>query len=231
MLRTSRLTSLGCETNATSVDDSSTSQTDSQSAGPAPRTVLAVLMLIGLTAVIAQIVLMRELMVVFCGNEMSLGLMLASWLMWTAIGSSALGRLAARTPQPRRLMALLEVLVALAFPLAIFLARASKGAFQSVPGEILGPGPMILTSLVVLSAFCLLSGGLFAVGSRLFAQEAGTSTLTGTSNVYLLEALGSGLGGILASLLLIRYFTSFQIAALVCPLNFLGAASLVIRSE
>jgi len=191
--------------------------------------VLAVLMLIGFTAVIAQIVLMRELMVVFCGNEMSLGLMLASWLLWTAIGSSVLGRLAARTPQPRRLMALLEVLVALTFPFAIYLARASKGAFQSVPGEILGPGPMILTSLVVLSLFCLLSGGLFAVGSRLFAHEAGTSTLAGTSNVYLLEALGSGLGGILASLLLIRYLTSFQIAALLCLLNFLGAASLTIR--
>jgi len=192
--------------------------------------VLAVLILIGFTAVIAQIVLLRELMIVFCGNEMSLGLMLASWLVWTAIGSGGLGRLATRTRQPRRVMAFFEVFVALTFPLAIFLARASKGAFESVPGEILGPGPMILTSLVVLSIFCLLSGGLFAVGSRLCAQEAGTSTLAGTSNVYLLEALGSGLGGVLASLLLIRYFTSFQIAGLLCLLNFLGAACLGILS-
>ena len=192
---------------------------------------LAVLILIGFTAVIAQIVLMRELIVVFCGNEMSLGLMLASWLLWTAIGSCGLGRLATRTSQPRRLMAFLEVLVALSLPLAIFLARASKGVFQSVPGEILGPGTMILASLMVLSVFCLLSGGLFAVGSRLCAQEAGTTTPAGTSNVYLLEALGSALGGVLASLLLIRYFTSFQIAALLCLLNFLGAASLAIRSE
>ncbi|MFI5097601.1 MAG: fused MFS/spermidine synthase [Candidatus Acidiferrales bacterium] len=212
------------------MDRTTTSQADLRGIAQAPRTVLAVLMLIGFTAVIAQIVLMRELMVVFCGNEMSLGLMLASWLLWTAIGSSGLGWLASRALQARRLMALLEVLVALTFPLAILLARVSKAAFQSVPGEILGPGPMILTSLVVLSAFCLLSGGLFAVGSRLFAQEAGTSTLAGTSNVYLLEALGSGLGGILASLLLIRYLTSFQIAALLCLLNFSGAASLAIPS-
>ncbi len=225
-----RLTSLGCQTNPTSVDRTSTSQADLLGSRQAQRTVLAVLMLIGFTAVIAQIVLMRELMVVFCGNEMSLGLMLASWLLWTAIGSGALGRLAARTLRPRRLMALFEVLVALSFPLAIFMARESKGAFQSVPGEILGPGPMILTSLGVLSAFCLFSGGLFAVGSRLFAHEAGTSPLAGTSNVYLLEALGSGLGGILASLLLIRYFTSFQIAALLGLLNSMGAASLTIRS-
>jgi spermidine synthase len=193
--------------------------------------VLAVLILIGFTAVLAQIVLMRELMVVFCGNEMSLGLMLASWLLWTAIGSSGLARSATRTLQPRRLMALLEVLVALALPLAIFLARASKAIFQSVPGEILGPGPMLLTSLMVLSGFCFLSGGLFAVGSRLYSEEAESSILAGAGNVYLLEALGSALGGVLASLLMIHYFTSFQIAALLCLLNFLGAASLVIRSD
>src|SRR5208337_2859433 len=228
--RPSCLTSPGCQTDATSVARKPSTQPGLRRIAQVPRTVLAVLMLIGLTSVVAQIVLMRELMVVFSGNEMSLGLMLASWLLWAAIGSGGLGRVALRTRQPRRLMALLEVLVALAFPLAIFLARVCKATFQSVPGEILGPGPMILTSLVVLSAFCLLSGGLFAVGSRLFAQEAGTSTLTGTSNVYLLEALGSGLGGILASLLLIRYLASFQIAALLCLLNFLGAASLTIRS-
>ena len=224
------LTSLGCENNATSVDGSSTSQIESRCAGRHARTVRAVLILIGFTAVIAQIVLMRELMVVYCGNEMSLGLMLASWLLWTAIGSGGLGRWATRTQTPRRLMAGLEVSVGLAFPLAIYLARASRGMLQSVPGEILGPGPMALTSLVVLSAFCVLSGGLFAVGSRLYAEEVHTSTTAGSSNVYLLEALGSGAGGVLASLLLIRYCTSFQIAALLCLLNFVGAVSLMIGS-
>ena len=212
------------------MDASSTTPIELRGAGRDTWTVRAVLILIGFTAVIAQIVLMRELMVVFCGNEMSLGLMLASWLVWTAIGSGGLGRWAARTRRPRRLMAGLEVSVGLAFPLAIYSARASRGMFPSVPGEILGPGPMALTSLVVLSAFCVLSGGLFAVGSRLFAEETGTSTTTGSSNVYLLETLGSGVGGVLASLLLIRYLTSFQIAAVLCLLNFVGAASLAIGS-
>jgi spermidine synthase len=41
-------------------------------------------MLTGFSAVIGQIVLMRELMVVFSGNEISLGIMLATWLFWTA---------------------------------------------------------------------------------------------------------------------------------------------------
>ena len=55
---------------------------------------MPVLILIGFTAAIAQIVLMRELMVVFCGNEISLGLMLGSWLFWTAAGSAIAGRVA-----------------------------------------------------------------------------------------------------------------------------------------
>ena len=71
----------------------------------------SVLALIGFTAVIAQIVLLRELVVLFYGNEASLGLMLANWLLWTALGSSALGRLARRGFDPRKLMAFGTVLM------------------------------------------------------------------------------------------------------------------------
>ena len=53
--------------------------------------VRASLTLIGFSAVIGQIVLMRELIVVFNGNEISLGIMLATWLFWTAAGSSLSG--------------------------------------------------------------------------------------------------------------------------------------------
>jgi hypothetical protein len=64
---------------------------DLSSCGPA---VKAALMLTGFSAVIGQIVLMRELMVVFSGNEISLGIMLATWLFWTAAGSILCGSLA-----------------------------------------------------------------------------------------------------------------------------------------
>lgn len=190
-------------------------------------TIRAVLCLIGFTAVIAQIVLMRELIVVFSGNEISLGLMLASWLLWTALGSSVFGGFASRR-NPRQLMAGLEALIALLFPSTIVAARASKGMLQSLPGELLGPGAMFLISLVVLSVFCVLSGWLFAAGSRLFAGQLGTRTAEATGAVYLMEAIGSGAGGIAASLLLIRYFTSLEIALFVALLNLLAATAILI---
>ena len=183
----------------------------------------SVLALIGFTSVIAQIVLMRELIVVFYGNEISLGIMLASWLLWTAIGSSLSGRIFRRWHSSRKIMAGLETLIAAVFPLTIFAVRASRPMLESVPGEILGPGPMFLTALATLSLFCLLSGALFAAGSRLYGEAARSSRATAASSVYLLEAAGSGAGGILASLVLIASFSSFQIAACVGLLNLLAA--------
>ena len=187
------------------------------------------LVLIGFTAIIGQIVLLRELVVVFYGNEICFGLILASWLLWTALGSGLLGRFAVSLHDPRRLMAVLQCLIAGVLPVTVFCLRASKNAFHPTPGEILGPWPMFLTSTVVLSAFCLASGLLFAAGSDACARATGASTAEASSSVYLLEALGSGCGGLLASLVLIRYLDAFQIALLLSFLNLLAAASLTLR--
>ncbi len=195
-----------------------------------PRPLIAgILSLIGFTAVISQIVLMRELLVVFQGNELSLGILLANWLFWTALGSSLLGIVARRAGDSWRLVAALEVAIALALPLTLLAVRASRLAFHALPGETLGPVPIFITSLATLSVLCVVSGGLFAAGSRLFAEERGVPAAQATSAVYLFEAAGSGLGGLLASLLLIRFLDAFQIAALLALLNLLAAASLGIR--
>jgi spermidine synthase len=188
-----------------------------------------VLILIGFTAVIAQIVLMRELVVVFRGNEISFGVTLACWLLWTAVGSAVLGRLVGRVREPRRSVALLQVILAVAFPSTILAVRAAGIVFGATPGEILGPGPMFLTSFAALSVFCVVSGALFAAGSRLHAETRGSSASEATSSVYLLEAIGSGLGGVLATLVLIRHLTSTDIALVLSALNLASAVLVSTR--
>ncbi len=196
-----------------------------------PLDLAGILVLIGFTAIVAQIVLMRELVVVFCGNEISLGLMLANWLLWTAVGSSLLGRLAARIGNSRYLMAGLQVLVSVSMALTVYAVRASKALIQTLPGELLGPGSMYLTSLVTLSVFCLLSGCMFAAGSRLCADELSSAMASATSTVYLLEAIGSGLGGFAASLVLIERLGSFQIMLVLGMCNLLAAARLAVPAS
>jgi spermidine synthase len=128
-------------------------------------------------------------------------------------------------------MAGLEALVAVALPATILAVRASKAVLETVPGESLGPGPMLLGSLLTLSVFCVLSGALFAAGSRLYADQAATSMGEATGSVYLLEALGSAAGGVLAGLVLVRTVAPLEIALGLGLLNLLAAAGLVIRAR
>jgi len=169
---------------------------------------------------------MRELIVVFSGNEISLGIMLATWLFWTATGSYASSRLALGEHNARRAVAVIECLLGISLLPTIWLLRVSRSVFQTVPGELVGPAPMVFTSLLCLSVFCALSGGLFVVATRMYAQAGGVSARTATSQAYLLEAIGSGAGGILASVVLLRFCNSFQIATVILLLNFAMAALL-----
>jgi len=191
--------------------------------------VRAALTLIGFSAVIGQIVLMRELIVVFNGNEISLGIMFATWLFWTAAGSSLSSSFALGGNNARRAVAALECLLGVSLPPTIWALRASRTFFQTVPGELVGPAPMLLTSLACLSLFCVVAGTLFVVATRMYQQECAVSARVATSSAYLLEAAGSGFGGILASIVLLRFLGSFQIAIVVVLLNLCMAAVLSFR--
>ena len=186
--------------------------------------------LLGFSAVIAQIVLMRELIVVFNGNEISLGIMLATWLFWTAAGSSFCSKFLPRNSDARRVVASLECIFAVALPVTIWALRASKSILQTVPGELVGPLPMLVASLVSLSVVCFASGALFVAAARLYKEQGATSARFAVSSAYLLDAAGSGIGGLLAGIVLLRFFQPFQIAAIVLVLNLAMAAHLCSRT-
>lgn len=189
--------------------------------------VRAALALIGFTAVIAQVVLLRELMVVAEGNEISLGLMLASWLLWTAFGSGVLGRVQPATP--RRLVATLEMTAAVALPTTVYAVRITRPLLKVLPGEVLGPGAVLLIALAVLSLLCAVSGWLFAAGARLYAEQSHSSTAEAGGAMYLLEAIGAGAGGIVAGLALAAHLNSFSIAMMLALLNAAAAIFVALR--
>ena len=193
--------------------------------------VRAALALIGFSAIIGQIVLMRELIVVFNGNEISLGIMLATWLFWTAAGSSLSSRFVLGANNARRAVAVLECLLGVSLLPTIWALRASRSFFQTVPGELIGPVPMLLTSLACLSLFCLVAGALFVVATRMYEQECAGSARAATRSAYLLEAAGSAFGGILASIVLLRFLASFQIATVVALLNLSMAGVLLFHTS
>ncbi len=201
---------------------------DSAAAGPA-LAVKSALMLIGFSAVVGQFVLMRELMMVFNGNEMSLGILLATWLFWTAAGSMMCGCVTPSGSSARRTVAALECLLGISLPLTIWALRLSKGFFQTVPGELVGPLPALLASLVCLSVFCVAAGALFVAAARMVSVESAVDGRAAVSFAYLMEAAGSAAGGVIASLVLLRLLEPFQIAGVVLVLNLWMAGVLLLR--
>jgi len=47
---------------------------------------LTAFILIGIASTLGQVMFLRELVVLFCGNELTIGIVLASWLLWTGLG-------------------------------------------------------------------------------------------------------------------------------------------------
>ncbi len=185
---------------------------------------------VGFVAVTAQIVVMRELFVFAQGNELSIGICLAVWLLWTAAGSAFFDRPFVSRSSKAVLATLLTATPLLLVASIVFI-RWSRAYWRALPGEALGPAPIILTALLALAFFCPFSGWLFTAGTRYFAEVTGQSSSSAGASMYLFDAAGSATGGVLASLVLVPHLNAMQIASLVLGVSLLAASAIAIRNR
>jgi spermidine synthase len=167
---------------------------------------------------VGQIVLLREFLVAFSGNELTLGILLANWLILEAIGSYFVGKTAEKTERKIEVYVLFQLIFSFAFPLAITLARIFKNLILGTPGEGLGFGPIFYSSFLILLPMTVAHGALFTYGAKLYSQTS-REDASSVGNVYLFETIGSIIGGLFVSFFLIQYFQSFKIALVVALLN------------
>jgi hypothetical protein len=99
------------------------------STGRTRNLVLLAVFALGVAAVVTQLALLREMLSVFTGNELVLGIVLGNWLLLTGLGT-ALGRTAHRLRQPLRVLTGMQVLIAI-LPLLQVVALPRSA---SVPG-------------------------------------------------------------------------------------------------
>ncbi|HID93296.1 MAG TPA: spermine synthase, partial [bacterium (Candidatus Stahlbacteria)] len=132
-------------------------------------TLIFAIILVGFTSVLTQTLLIRELVTVFYGNELTIGVMLAAWLAWGAVGSFVLGRFADRIKRRVASFAGIQLFIALMLPLQFLLVRSVRLILGVAPGELIGPLPMIYSCVLILAPFCVLSGFQFALGAKIYA--------------------------------------------------------------
>ena len=170
----------------------------------------------------SQIVFMREFLVVFYGNEISIGIILASWLLWGAFGSLVLGRFSDTISRRVRVFSMCQLFTAGILPITLLFIRISKNIMSISTGEIIGFLPMVIATFAILCLPCAVMGFMFSLGCRLY-REVSDSAKESIAHVYVMEAVGALLGGLLVSYFLVRYLTPFSIIFLLFFLNVLGS--------
>lgn len=189
------------------------------------RAIFFSIILIGITAMASQIVCMRELLVVFGGSELSLGFIMAGWLLGGAGASALAGPVADRAGHKITLFALLQLSLALVLPFEIVLIRHIKNILNINAGQIIPIFPMAVSSFVVLIPVCAILGFLFTLACRIYGSRPGSGP-SAIAGVYVVEGLGAIIGGSAAGLFLIKVISPVSIMALLAVLNI--AASLAV---
>lgn len=174
--------------------------------------------LLGFTCFIVQLVLIREFLNLFMGNELVIGIILALWMLLTATGAIA-GRFLQKRNQGCLPIITLLILNGI-FPLAgAFLAVGLRSMLYA-PGMMINLQGVFLISAAGLFAFCFVSGMMFTILASAFS---GTGQKNSISRIYAIEALGSLAGGIIFNFVLIYAFNSLHILSIIMILNLVAA--------
>ncbi|MFH1128074.1 MAG: hypothetical protein V1699_01490 [Candidatus Omnitrophota bacterium] len=171
---------------------------------------IASIFITGLSGITAQIVLLRELLVSFNGNELTIGIILANWLISEALGAYALGRIIEKSKDKIGVFVGLQLIFCLVLPLSIYFCRAFKGLVGIPFGESVNLSVIFLTSLLIILPISFCHGALFSTACKITSK---------IGKVYAWETIGTLIGGLLYTYFLIPQFNSFQVIFIVLLLN------------
>ncbi|MFA6599978.1 MAG: hypothetical protein WC352_03355 [Candidatus Omnitrophota bacterium] len=183
--------------------------------------------ILGFSSLISQVVLVRELMISFYGNEFFIGWILFSWLLWTGVGSLLGEKLFRELLTVYRASMACHFLTAVSFPATLVAVRASRLVLHTAAGQVPNILPALILSFLVMAPLCLVFGLQFVAGTRntIFRHdEIESGVLIGRS--YLAETLGFVAGGILFSYSFV-FSNEFFVAAAVAFVNLAAMSGLL----
>ncbi len=175
-------------------------------------------LIIGASGLIAQVIVARELLVSFYGNELTLGIILANWMLLEAAGVYFLGRASERIRNKSALLVALQLVFVCGFYAAVYFSRTFKYFSGAFFGQGMGLGSIYFYSFLAMFPVAFSHGALFGLACAIFPKDSQKPYL-GIGKVYSWETLGSILGGVLLTYILIPFFNSFRLAQLIGLLN------------
>jgi len=201
------------------------------------------LVALGAYAQVAQALLVRESLVVFYGNEVSLGAFFGSWLLWVAVGSVGiiLFRERAWVQDPLPAVRVVTLLLPFLLALQIVLARSLRFFLHVSSAEFVPLGDLLAAILVMNLPTGLAVGVAFPLACKALGRvsEDGMPTpsadtrrsVRDVSHLYIFDAMGALLGGVLFTFVLIEWLGIWRSIGAVAVLLAAAAASLAMRGR
>jgi len=181
--------------------------------------------ILGFFSLITQTIFLRELFATLYGHEFFVGITLASWLTWVALGS-LIGNRYALTPRTLKLIIVFPLLISFTLLGEILLLRYLK-PFLGFAGEVPNLLNGTLIGILLPLPICFFLGIWWTLATRYFSSLM--KNTIAVSSGYFLETLGFILGGALFSFGLV-YFSSFFIIFLLILFSFFFALFLFRHS-
>ncbi len=178
---------------------------------------LIILFVLGFITIISQLIFMREYFVMFRGNELTIGITLANWMLFTGLGAYW-GRHATKISNRDKAIHRGMFFLVLFPPAGIFLLYLVKSAFFPF-GTDFSLVSIYFISLIFLLPYCIFSGYYFTLAAYWLSEKYGQNLI---ATAYGMEAIGSLSGGLLFSLLLIFILDTFKIMALLIVIGFIA---------
>jgi len=170
----------------------------------------------GFVAMVGQALLVREALVVFYGNELSVGVVLASWFVGIFAGALVSRRFAREDERRFERLGWGILLFCFLVSLQVLNMRVVRWYMGVGVGELAPLGKLVLACMLVVAPVGVGIGLVFplaAVAGVYFRRDA-------VARVYVLEALGSVAGGLAFTFLIVKYLNPL--------LSLVGCAAVLI---
>ena len=174
-------------------------------------------LLMGFISIGTQIILLRELLSIYYGNELVIGIILTNWMLLTGFGAFA-GKISGKIQASNTVLFIMFIILALLPFILTFLAYYLRNILFAY-GTMINIFQVFYSSLLLLLPFCLISGFLFTFISHTLGKITDENLI---SKIYGWESLGSVIGGILFNIVLVWFLDAFE------SLMALGVTTLIL---
>ncbi len=185
--------------------------------------------LFGIYVTIAQVLFIREFLVVLGGNEISIGLIYFSWFLGITIGAVVGSKLWDKVKHLQFYSSLLLLVQGIVFPILIYFVRILRTIVNVPTAQFISFFNLIISIILIVIPFSIITGLVFPLLCR-WIQKIFKNEGISLGSIYVLESLGAVIGGLGFNFFLVLYFNTYTIIFLMLLLISLNLFGLNLRT-